>query len=99
MTASSAKAAPAKGVVYVEKKSSPGLLAGIFGNVFAVLGILFLGILFVPLGAVCSIIGLVQGIKGRAAAGIGVSALGVVLSVVGLFTSPALLLALGLASR
>lgn len=96
MTVQSSKSAPA-GLVYVEKKSSPGLLAGIFGNVFAVLGILFLGIVFVPLAGICSAIGMVQGVSGRSTAGMAVSGLGVVLSLVGFFTSPMLLLALGIA--
>lgn len=74
-----------------------GLIAGIIACVLAVLGILFLGIVFVPLAAIVTLIGTIIAIKNKNIAGIGVNVLAWVLVCVGLFTSPVLLAALGVA--
>lgn len=79
------------------KKVGSGLVAGIIACVLAVLGILFLGIVFVPLAAVVALIGTIIAIKNKNIAGIGVNILAWVLVVIGLMTSPVLLVALGLA--
>jgi hypothetical protein len=72
-----------------------GVIAGVFGCGFAVLGIFTLGIVFVPIAALCSLIGLVRGASGPSVTGIGISLLGGVLTVAGFVTSPALMLATG----
>jgi hypothetical protein len=58
--------------------------------VFAVLGIFTLGIIFVPLAAVCSVIGLLLAIAGRSSSGFLVSLLGGLLTTVGFILSPIL---------
>ena len=73
-----------------------GVLAGILGCVFAVLGIFTLGFLFIPIAALCSLIGLVGGLGRLSIAGIAVSALSTFLTIVGLVSSPVLLLILGI---
>jgi hypothetical protein len=61
-----------------------------------ILGILTIGVLFIPLAATCAIVGLLRGISAGNAAGIGASLLGGALSVVGLIVSPSLWLLLAL---
>ncbi len=80
---------------------SPGILAGLLGCGLGILGIFTLGIVFVPLAALCSVIGFVRGITGRSGAGIGVSILGGVLTIAGFVLSPSLwlLLAVGVAGH
>jgi hypothetical protein len=95
-------AAPmAKNGQTVVVRSRPGILAGLLGCAFAVLGILTFGFVFVPLAAVCSFIGFVRGVGGLSVAGIGVSVLGCILTVVGFAVSPTLwvLLAVGAATH
>ncbi|WP_050809059.1 hypothetical protein [Cardiobacterium valvarum] len=74
-------------------------MAGIIACVLAVLGILFLGIVFVPLAAIVALIGTIIAVKGRNIAGIGVNVLAWVLVLVGFFTSPILLAAIGFSMR
>ena len=76
--------------VVVRHQGSPGVLAGVLACVFGVLGILTLGVVFVPLAALCSVVGVVRGVIGRSAAGIGVSILGIVLTIAGFVFSPSL---------
>ena len=76
-----------------------GMVAGIIACVLAVLGILFLGIVFVPLAALVALFGTIIAVKNRNVGGIGVNVLAWVLVLVGLFTSPLLLGALGSAVR
>jgi TPR repeat protein len=72
-----------------------GLLAGLFGCLFGILGIFTFGIVFVPLAALCAVIGLARGIGGGSAAGMGTSILAGLLSVVGFAVSPSLWLVAG----
>jgi hypothetical protein len=67
-----------------------GVVAGIFGCLFGILGILTIGIIFVPLAALCSLIGLLRGIGGPSLAGIATSLLGAVLTIFGFISSPTL---------
>ena len=83
-------------VVYVEKKGSPGLIAGIIASVMAVLGIFTLGFVFVPIAALIALIGSIIAIKNGSGSGIGVNLLAWVLVVVGFSTSPVLWGMLGL---
>lgn len=69
-----------------------GVLAGIFGCIFGIIGIFAFAIVFVPLAGICAIVGLIRGIVGKSAAGIGTSLLAIMLSVVGYLLSPTLLL-------
>ena len=79
-------------------KQGSGLVAGVIAIVFAIVGILFFGIIFVPLAALVAIFGTVIAIKNRNIAGIGVNVLAWVLVIVGLMSSPLLLATLGFAS-
>lgn len=81
----------------VQSKNS-GLIAGIIACVLAVLGILFLGVVFVPLAAIVALIGTIVAVKNRNIAGIGVNVLAWVLTFIGLFTSPLLLALIGFGS-
>ena len=76
--------------VIVQNRGRPGLLAGALGCVFGVLGIFSLGLVFVPLAALCSFVGFLRGIFGGSASGIGTSLLGAVLCVIGFATTPSL---------
>jgi hypothetical protein len=67
-----------------------GILAGLLGCVFGVLGILTSGIIFVPLAVLCALVGLARGIVGGNAAGIGTSLLAGILSAIGFAVSPSL---------
>jgi hypothetical protein len=67
-----------------------GVVAGILGCLFGILGILTIGIIFVPLAALCSLIGLIRGISGPSLAGIATSLLGAVLTIFGFISSPTL---------
>lgn len=82
--------------VVVVKTQGTGMVAGIIACVLAVLGILFLGLIFVPLAAIVALIGTIVAVKNRNMAGIGVNVLAWVLVLIGFFTSPLLLSALGL---
>ncbi|OZB35493.1 MAG: hypothetical protein B7X44_09725 [Halothiobacillus sp. 15-55-196] len=72
-------------------KQGTGTVAGIIASVLAVLGILFLGFIFVPIAAIVALIGTIIAIKNKNWAGIGVNVLAWVLTIVGLITSPVLL--------
>lgn len=76
----------------------PGLVAGILGCVFGVIGIFALGLVFVPLALLCALVGFFRGIAGRSAAGFSTSVLAGVLALVGFATSPSLWLLAGVAS-
>ena len=67
-----------------------GMIAGLLGCVFGVLGIVSLEIIFVPLAALCAVIGLIGSMGGRSAVGIGTSLLAGVLSAIGFAVSPRL---------
>lgn len=73
-----------------------GVLAGLLGCILALLGIFTVGVVFVPLAAICALVGLVRASNPLSGAGIGVSLLAIALSVVGFFTSPVLWVAIGL---
>ncbi|MFZ7199140.1 hypothetical protein [Avibacterium avium] len=80
----------------VQTKVGTGLVAGLIACVLAVLGILFLGFIFVPLAFIAVLIGTIIAVKNRNLAGIGVNILAWVLVLIGLMTSPVLLSAIGL---
>ena len=72
------------------------MVAGIIACILAVLGILFLGTIFVPIAAIVALIGTIIAVKNKNGAGIGVNILAWVLTIIGLFTSPILLGIIGL---
>ena len=72
-----------------------GTMAGLFGCIFAVLGILTLGVLFVPIAIVCSVMGLLRSAVSLNLSGLMVSGLGFGLSIVGIAMSPSLLVIAG----
>ena len=80
------------------QKRGAGKTAGIIACVSAVLGILFLGFIFVPLAVIIAIFGTVTAVKNNNGAGIGINVLAWVLIIVGFVTSPVLLGMIGLAS-
>jgi hypothetical protein len=82
--------------VFQENLMKAGMLAGIFACVFGILGILFLGIVFVPLGFITAIIGTIGAVKSKDIGSIGVNVLGWVLVIIGFFTSPVLLALIGI---
>ena len=77
-------------------KQGTGMVAGIIASVLAVLGILFLGTVFVPLAAITAIIGTIIAVKNKNGGGIGVNILAWVLIIIGLVTSPMLLAIIGI---
>lgn len=79
-----------------QEKKKTGLITNIITCILAILGILTLGIVFVPLAAAGAISGSVIAISSKDMPTIGLNVLAWVLVVVGFFTSPALLIALGL---
>ena len=80
----------AQEIQVVESKHGPGMVAGVIACVLAVLGILFLGTVFVPIAAVVATFGTIISVKNKNGAGIGVNVLAWVLTVVGFYTSPVL---------
>lgn len=68
-----------------------GVIAGLISCVLAILGVLSLGLIFVPLAAVVAIVGTAIAVKNLNFAGIGINTLAWVLVGTGLLTSPALL--------
>ena len=73
------------------QKNNAGMTAGIIACLLAVLGILFLGTIFIPIAFVVTAIGSFIAIKHKSISGIGVNILALVLTVVGFFTSPLLI--------
>jgi hypothetical protein len=74
-----------------QNRGHPGLLAGLLGCVFGVLGLFTLAFVFVPIATLCSLVGLIRGMDRGGAAGVGTSLIGVSLCVFGFATSPFLL--------
>ena len=64
------------------------LVPGAIGCALAVLGILTLGVVFIPLAAVFSLIGILFGLADRGGLGFIVSAVAVALTCVGAIVSP-----------
>nr|WP_314120266.1 hypothetical protein [uncultured Campylobacter sp.] len=69
---------------------------GILSIVFAILGIFFLGIVFVPLAFLCAIAATYQAVKKQASLIIAILAW--ILTIVGLITSPVLLATIGISA-
>ena len=74
-----------------KKLPPPPLLMGLFAVAFGVLGIFSYGIIFVPLGFLCSTVAI---FRGQALWGF----IGLLLTVMGLVTSPKLLFLIGIAA-
>jgi hypothetical protein len=72
-----------------------GVFSGLLGCVFGVLGIFTFGLIFVPLAAICSLVGLLRGLAGSSISGIGCSLLAAVLTAWGFVVSPSLWLLVG----
>lgn len=72
-----------------------GILAGLLGCLFAVLGIFTVGFVFVPLAAICTGAGLIRSIAGRNIAGFGTSLIAGLLTTIGFAVSPSLWLLAG----
>jgi hypothetical protein len=76
--------------VVIVRSAHQGVLAGLFGCVFGLLGIFTWGLIFVPLSAICALVGSFRGIAGRSITGIGCSLLAGMLAVFGFVVSPSL---------
>lgn len=75
-------------VVYVQGRSN---VVGILAIVFAILGIFFLGFVFVPLAFLLTIITTIQAVKRKDTTSIIIAVLAWIFVFVGLMTSPMLL--------
>jgi len=64
--------------------------------VFAILGMLFLGIIFIPIAFVCCVIATIMAFRNKDIGYIGLTVLGWILTIIGFFLSPLLLGAIGL---
>ncbi|HVC56442.1 MAG TPA: hypothetical protein VND95_10825 [Stellaceae bacterium] len=82
-------------IIIVKPAGNEGAVAGLLGCMFGILGIFTIGIIFVPLAAVCSLFGLLRGLLGGSPGGIGCSLVGCVLTVWGFVFSPTLWLLVG----
>ena len=82
--------------VVVVNAGNPGMMAGIIACALAVLGILFLGVVFVPLAALVALLGTVIAVKHKNMKSIGVNVLAWVLTLIGFVTSPMLLMMIGI---
>lgn len=74
----------------IRRNSNAGLIAGLFGCLFGLLGIFTLGLIFVPLAALCGLIGLLRGVLGGSVSGTGTSLLAGVLTAIGVVSSPSI---------
>lgn len=81
--------------IIIEHRTPAGVLAGALGCVFGILGIFFIGLIFVPLAALCAITGLVRGIGSGSATAIGLSIIAGILCFFGFAVSPSLRVLLG----
>lgn len=88
----------AKELADILKKRGAGKTAGIIACVCAVLGILFLGFIFVPLAVIAALFGTVIAVKNKNTAGIGINIFAWVLILIGFSTSPVLLGIIGIAA-
>ncbi len=79
----------------VSHRFPAGLIAGLIGSLFGLIGIFAFPIVFSPLAIVCGVIGLVAAVIGRSGGGIGTSALAMVLAVLAAIKSPTVWLLLG----
>jgi hypothetical protein len=77
-------------LIRAERRRNQGVLAGLLGWTFAVLGIFTVGILFVPLAILCSVIGFARGDGSLSIPGIAVSLPGALLSAIGVAVSPSM---------
>lgn len=82
-------------IVVVRPHRHQGVLSGLLGCVFGIFGIFTWGLIFVPLAAICSLVGLLRGIAGFSISGIGCSLLAAMLTAWGFVVSPSLWLLLG----
>lgn len=76
--------------IIVQHRAPAGVVAGALGCIFGILGIFFIGLIFVPLAALCAITGLVRGIGSGSFTAIGLSIIAGMLSIFGFMVSPSL---------
>jgi len=79
-------------------KKGAGKTAGIIACILAVCGILFFGVIFIPIALIVALIGTIVSIKNKNPTGMGINALAWVLIIIGFVTSPVLLALVGLAA-
>jgi hypothetical protein len=84
-------AAPTQSLAEARRRGQgDGILAGVFACLFGILGIFTLGLVFVPLAALCSVIGMLRGLVGRSISGFSISLMGAFLAFIGVLVSPSL---------
>lgn len=66
------------------------MIASIFACVFGILGIIYLGIVFVPLAALCTVIGVVRSLIIKNYTALFVAILGGILTIIGFIVSPSM---------
>jgi hypothetical protein len=76
--------------IVVRTLGNQGVLAGLLGCIFGILGIFTSGLIFVPLAAICAIFGLFRGLAGSSIGGIGCALIAGALTVWGFVVSPSL---------
>jgi len=81
--------------VVLKHTVNQGVFAGLLGCIFGILGIFTFGLVFVPLAAICSLLGLIRGVAGFSISGIGCSLLASILTVWGFAFSPTLWVLVG----
>lgn len=80
----------------MDKDLKQGTTAGMISSVLAVLGIFFLGIVFVPIALIVGLVGMFRSISTKNISGIIINALALILVLVGFFTSPMLIAIIGI---
>lgn len=71
-----------------QRRSDSGVIAGLLGCVFGTLEILTIGLIFVPLAALCAFFGLLRGVVGKSVTDIGLSLLAWLTVAIGAAVSP-----------
>ena len=77
------------------RDNSAGVVSGVLGIVFGLLGIFTIGLIFVPLAGLCSCVGLIRGNAAGNRLGVGLSLIGGFLTAAGFSVSPSLWLLAG----
>ncbi len=84
-------------VVVYKRPSSSGVMSGVVGSVFAILGIFTIGPVFLPFAALFSLVSVLRSITGFSASGAAVALMSCILTGIGVALSPSMwLIILGL---
>ncbi len=78
----------------MRREGTPGLMLGVLASFFAILGLLTIGVLFIPFAALFAVLGLLRASIGLSATGFVASLIGLVLTFVATAQSPSMWVAL-----